>query len=205
MTALNQPNNQPNNQNQNSKPTPSKGSDPLQNKAQNEPMIGNLKNLDSKLETSGKQMKNPESNEGKESKELESDDHNKHALKDMNLSMKKFVDFAKDYFKKEATAPYLGKLGSEVGEQVVDFVQDWSEKNNANLSVTVTGVTPSTPTYTGVGAAAGAGLGYAFGGKVGTALGLLFGAALGAGISCVHVKFHSDEATGAAKSAPVVH
>lgn len=156
-------------------------------------------------ERGNKQMKKVGSkNESEDSEEGESKGLSLESFKDMNLSLNKVVDLSKGYFKKDLTAPYLGKLGSEVGEQVIDYVQEWAEKNNANIAVSVTSVSSSTPMYAGIGAATGAGLGWAFGGKVGGLVGVIFGAALGTAASCVSVKFHADEASEG-KSAPVVH
>lgn len=125
-------------------------------------------------------------------------------FKSMSLEVNKAVDLAKGYLAKDKTAPFIGKLGSEVGEQVIEYMQDWAGKNNAKIDVDLVGVQEQTPIYTGVGATAGAGIGYFAGGKVGAALGLIFGAALGAAASCVSVKFATQD-SGAAEDAPVVH
>lgn len=237
------PSNQQNNQSNQSKSQSTGGSAPLANKAQNDQMMGSLKDIDSKLaahgrdssqeetreasdksessKTGSKQSKNAgrSDSEGsrKSSKEVSkreeggTDGEDKRegglaSLKNVSFDLNKAVDLSKSYFAKDKTLPYLGKLGSEVGEQVVDFVQDWASKNNAKIDVKVTGIQgQTTAIYGGLGAVAGAGLGSAFGGKIGGLVGLVFGAALGTAVSCVNVSFKMDEEATEANTAPVVH
>jgi hypothetical protein len=136
------------------------------------------------------------SEDSEESKGLSLD-----SFKNMSFELNKAVDFTKSYLAKDMTVPYLGKLGSELGEHAVEYVSEWAQKNNAKIDVQVTGIEPrEAALYGGVGAAAGVGLGFALGGKLGGFVGLIFGAAVGTAASCVDVKFTTDESGASAQT-----
>jgi hypothetical protein len=218
-----------NQQNTGSQSKQNQSSGALANKAQNDEMMSNLKDFGAKLEADGKddtaktsrkqggkstkaaskagQWERGEESEQDESLEASegSEEKGMPSFKNVSFELTKAVDLTKGYLAKDKTLPYLGKLGSEVGEQVVEYVQEWAGKNNAKIDVDVVGIQgKTTATYGGVGAAAGAGLGYMFGGKAGGVVGLIFGAALGTAASCVKVSFKMDEEASNEASAPVV-